>query len=240
MVLTIGGRIGARSDATILGTGAANAHSWLGSLGFTPNNGKDTILHGGEGTINAIKWSFSGKYVTWVNEEGIKIMRTHLHLEGADAEFAWTRLCHIDRPRRPGWEEMAAVWRARVEWAHESLMEKKDVSLIGNESTSNTQGHNERLVVGWGGTIWIINVYPDSITAGKAGDRRLGFVELATMYALICLPSQFANCSQTSNRLYHLWYIVIYVKLAFGSRLYNTRGGRRCCYHFSSSWRDSP
>jgi hypothetical protein len=177
-----------------MGGAAAAASGWMSSLGIGTNAGKDTVLHSGEGTINTIKWSLSGKYVVWVNEEGIKIMRTNLHLESSESEFAWTRISHIDRPNRPGWEEMASVWKAHAEWVDEE-------SLEGNESTepqsSSAQDANsdaanklkgkqarEKLVVGWGGTIWVINVFPDRTTpsTSRAGERKLGAAEVAAMF----------------------------------------------------------
>ncbi|KAI5287766.1 Vacuolar protein sorting-associated protein 41, partial [Ascosphaera atra] len=126
LVLTVGGRIGGRSDATILGSASTRASGWLGSLGLAQSHGKDTVLHDGEGIINAIKWSHSGKFVVWVNEEGIKVLRSNLHLGSAEAEVAWTRISHIDRPRRSDWDDMAGVWKARAEWVNQDTMESND------------------------------------------------------------------------------------------------------------------
>jgi hypothetical protein len=56
----------------------------------------------------------SGKYVVWVNEKGIKIMRSNTGLEGVDIDSAWKRIAHVDRPQDSGWEEMAAVWKAQL------------------------------------------------------------------------------------------------------------------------------
>lgn len=185
LVLTVGGRIGASTNSSTIG-GAANAASgWLGSIGLGANAGKDTVLHSGEGTINAIKWSLSGKYVAWVNEEGIKIARTYLHLETADAEHAWTRICHIDRPDLPEWEEMASVWRAHLEWVDEYSL-KDDIDMSTRDSSSPNPAKDERkverLVVGWGGTVWIIKVYPDRLTPGsRSSAKRLGAAEVYTM-----------------------------------------------------------
>ena len=105
LVLTIGAPQG-RSTSTTVGTAAAAASGWLGSMGLGSNTGKDTLLHSGEGAISTIKWSLSGKYVVWLNEHGMKIMRTKLHLENADAEDAWKRIGHIDRPQTDEWEEI--------------------------------------------------------------------------------------------------------------------------------------
>lgn len=186
LVLTVGGRIGARENSTTMGGTAAAASGWLGSLGLGSNTGKDTVLHSGEGAISIIKWSPSGKYVAWVNEEGIKIMRSNLHLESSDSEFAWKRISHVDRPNLPGWDEMAEVWKARAEWIDEGALESDDEFLrSGRDSGDATasepsvvESKLEKLVVGWGGTVWVINVSPDGASNGK----RIGSAEVATMY----------------------------------------------------------
>lgn len=186
LILTVGGRPGTTEKSTTL-SGAASAAGWLGSLGLGANSGRDTVLHSGEGAINTIKWSLSGKYVAWVNEEGIKIMRSNLHLEAADAEFAWTRIRHIDRPNRPQWEEMASVWKAHVEWIDMKAFETPEngdaESILGQQGGIGIS-EVEKLVVGWGGTIWVINVYPDRTPppGTRAGNRKLGDAEVVTMY----------------------------------------------------------
>ena len=178
LTLTTGGRVGASSDATTIGGAATAASTWLGSIGLGASSGKETVLHSGEGGISTIKWSLSGKYVVWVNEEGIKIMRSNLHLDSPDPDSAWKRISHIDRPNRPGWDEMASVWKARVEWIDEALLEDEDEST---PPQSVTAGEDiEKLIVGWGGTVWIVNVYPDRPNH-KAGDQKIGTVEVVTM-----------------------------------------------------------
>jgi hypothetical protein len=176
-----------------LGGAAATASSWLGTFGLGGNTGKDTVLHSGEGAISTVKWSLSGKYVAWVNEEGIKIMRSNLHLDSVDSEFAWKRVSHTDRPNRQGWEEMASVWKARAEWVDESLLESEHLTSnkAGDEASTPTQStiikeRLEKLVVGWGGTVWVINVYPDRPNKSNR-DLRIGSVEVATMW--VCLHS---------------------------------------------------
>lgn len=205
LILTVGGRAGTSTTSTTIGGAAAAASGWLGSLGLGANTGKDTILHSGEGSISTIKWSLSGKYVTWVNEEGIKIMRTNLHLDSSDSELAWKRISHIDRPNRPGWEEMASVWKARAEWVDESSLESDSDSIShhGDSTPSevSTVGEKvEKLVVGWGGTIWVINVYPDRSTGG----RKTGSAEVATM-SVVSFPSRAAT-----NRVIDCGLIVLF------------------------------
>lgn len=178
LILTVGGRVGVSTNSTTMGGAAAAASSWLGSIGLGTSNGKDTILHSGEGAISTIKWSLSGKYVTWVNEEGIKIMRSNLQLDSSDPDLAWKRISHIDRPDRPGWEEMASVWKARAEWVDERSLEGEDDST---PSQSMIAGETvEKLVVGWGGTVWVVNVYPERSNK-IAGDNKIGSAEVVTM-----------------------------------------------------------
>jgi hypothetical protein len=215
---------------------AATASGWLGTIGLGGNTGKDTVLHSGEGTINTIKWSFSGKYVAWVNEEGIKIMRSNLHLESSDAEYAWTRISHIDRPNRPGWEEMAGVWRARAEWVDENSLENDDhagskpgSSHQGDSSASDTLRSKqkvERLVVGWGGTVWVVNVFPDRVTpsASRTGEKILGAAEVATMFVsslavVVCL----LTVRQITHRLYHFRGLDVYSQPTSRARIRRSR-----------------
>lgn len=195
LILTTGGRVGTSSNSTTMGGAAAAASGWLGSIGLSANTGKDTILHSGEGAISTIKWSLSGKYVVWVNEEGIKIMRSNLHLDSSDSEFAWKRMSHIDRPNRPGWEEMASVWKARVEWIDEDTLSVDD-QLPSNFNGGETEPHEihkaeadvEKLVVGWGGTIWIIKVFPGGAGTGKdIGERKNASAQVATMFVALQL-----------------------------------------------------
>ncbi|PYH93292.1 vacuolar assembly protein [Aspergillus ellipticus CBS 707.79] len=196
LILTVGGRVGASTNSTTMGGAAAAATSWLGSLGLAANTGKDTILHSGEGAISTIKWSLSGKYVVWVNEEGIKIMRSNLFLDSTESELAWKRVSHIDRPNLPGWEEMAGVWKARAEWVDESSLEDDDGSGSKGDAHKETSSpaHStiikekvEKLVVGWGGTVWVIDVYPDR--PSKNRDQKIGSVEVSTILRTDCVIS---------------------------------------------------
>ena len=202
LILTVGGQTGKTSVSNTTGASAAAA-GWLGSIGLGSHSGNDKELHSGEGSISTIKWSLSGKYVVWVNEQGIKIMRSNLHLEGGESEFAWKRMSHIDRPNHAGWEEMAGVWRARAEWIDEDGLESTDEEAIETNETLKKSNDNadtqsilsnlslrraerekrkEKLIVGWGGTIWIIDVHPVGTGIGReAGERKIGKVEIVTM-----------------------------------------------------------
>ncbi|PBP17350.1 WD domain-containing protein, partial [Diplocarpon rosae] len=201
LVLTVGGKAGA-SQSTTTGTAAATATGWLGAIGLGGNAGKDTVLHSGEGTISTIKWSLSGKYIVWINEHGVKIMRTHLHLESADLESAWKRIGHVDRPHDNGWEEMAGVWKGRAEWIDEKSLENDEDDKARENSVSspataklkqqspNNGQRIEKLVVGWGGTVWIINVHPGGVGVGKnIGERSVGKPEIIKILRMDCIIS---------------------------------------------------
>lgn len=190
LILTVGGGPG-RSTSTTTGTAAATASGWLGSMGLGSNTGKDTILHSGEGTINAIKWSLSGKYVVWLNEHGIKIMRSKLHLDNGDTEAAWKRIGHIDRPQTEEWDTMASVWKGRVEWIDEKTLDSDEseqspvhATVLPTPEKPKEQvvakpKKYERLLVGWGGTIWIIHVHPGGIGVGRhVGEKMVGRAEI--------------------------------------------------------------
>jgi hypothetical protein len=191
LILTVGAPTG-RSNAMTIGA-TAQAAGWLGSM-VGAGTGKDTVLHSGEGTINTIKWSLSGRYVAWQNEHGIKIMRTKLHLEHGDPDDAWKRIGHIDRPQTDEWETMASLWKARIEWIDENSVEQDETTSQRSEPVLSPAAESlkqqqlksiklvERVIIGWGGTIWIVHVHPGVIGSGKhAGERSAGRAEIVKM-----------------------------------------------------------
>jgi hypothetical protein len=195
LVLTVGAPRG-KSTSTISGA-TAQAAAWFGSMVGTAT-GKDTVLHSGEGVINTIKWSLSGKYVVWLNEHGIKIMRTKLQLDSADVDDAWKRIGHIDRPQTEEWETMATVWKGRAEWIDEQALESDEDESSGGAPPGDVsaspateklrqqqqlaQKQVERLLVGWGGSIWIIHVHPGATGVGKdVGERSAGRAEIVKL-----------------------------------------------------------
>lgn len=186
LVLTTGGGLG-RSTSTTTGTAAATAAGWLGSVGLGGNAGKDTVLHSGEGTINCIKWSLSGKFIMWLNEHGIKIMRSKLHLDSASADFAWKRIGHIDRPQTEEWETMASVWKGRAEWIDEGTLESNDMPLESDKASSSLPATKskkdevERLLVGWGSTIWIVHVHGGEKSVRNVAAKTAGSAEIVKM-----------------------------------------------------------
>lgn len=185
LIITVGGRTGVSADANTNSTAAA-ASGWLGSIGLGSNTGKDTIIHSGEGSISAIKFSRTSRFVVWINEQGVKIMRSHLKLDGSQTDIAWKRIGHVDRPGRGRWEEMASVWKGRVEWISDKQLEPDDdqtqPAANGSRpasSISTSTGRPERLVVGWGDTAWILHVHQGGMGTGKhAGERIAGSADI--------------------------------------------------------------
>ncbi|KAI8627198.1 hypothetical protein F5Y19DRAFT_182450 [Xylariaceae sp. FL1651] len=209
LVLTVGAPQG-RSTSTTVGTAAAAASGWLGSMGLSTNTGRDTILHSGEGAISTIKWSLSGRYVVWLNEHGIKVMRTKMHLESSDAEDAWKRIGHIDRPQTDEWEEMAGFWEGRAEWIDDQGMGGDDETKEGNLPTALSPAASklshqaqsfdkniERLLVGWGGTIWIIHIHPGNAGSTKNETQRsVGRAEIVKILRMDCIISGISLYTQ--------------------------------------------
>ena len=194
LIITKGGQAGKSANATTTSAAAA-ASGWLGAIGLAADAGTDKVLHSGEGIISVIRWSLSGKYVLWVNEHGIWFMRTHLYLESGNSGFEWRRIGHVDRPSRPGWEEMASVWKARADWIDRDNLEPESDSPLGMTNAEHTNGGDprslrpigdrervEEAVVGWGDTVWLIKVYPTDVgTGNEAVERKIGRTEVATM-----------------------------------------------------------
>lgn len=203
LILTVGGQTGVRTNANT-GQMAQATHGWLGAIGLGGGSGRDTILHSGEGTINTIKWSLSGKFVAWVNEHGIRMMRTNVHLESADSDSAWKRIGFIEKPNRRIWEEMSGVWKPRVEWVDDDRLESDDDSILtlsgshASEKADVTLPHHrahklskdgkkskkiEKLVIGWGDAAWIVHVHPGGAGVGKdVGERSVGSADIIHLY----------------------------------------------------------
>ncbi|KEF62546.1 uncharacterized protein A1O9_00519 [Exophiala aquamarina CBS 119918] len=208
LILTTGGQAGKSANASTTGA-VATASSWLGSIGLGANSGTDKALHSGEGIISTIKWSLSGKYVLWVNEQGIKIMRSNLKLESGESGSEWKRLSHIDRPTRPGWEDMAGVWKARVEWVDRENIEADDDSPISAVMSSSNGSASkpvpkkakvEEVLVGWGDSAWIIHVTPAA--SDNEGGNRIGSAVVATII-------RFDDCTISGISLYTPTLLVI-------------------------------
>ncbi|RMZ87965.1 hypothetical protein DV736_g4812, partial [Chaetothyriales sp. CBS 134916] len=202
LILTNGGQSGKRANASTTSTVAA-ASGWLGSIGLGENTGTDRVLHTGEGTISTIKWSLTGNYVLWVNEMGIKIMRSDLHLDSHEAGSEWQRISHIDKPTRPGWEEMAGVWKARAEWINPANLEQDHDNVSSNGlynkqtgSKSVSKKKTEDVLVGWGDTVWLIKVLLAQPSDGKSGAaKKLARAEVATII-------RFDDCTISGISLY--------------------------------------
>lgn len=198
LMLTVGGKPGTSSSSNAAGTSTLGS-GWLGTLTLGSQDAKEVLLHSGEGAISTIKWSWTGRYVVWVNEKGIKIMRSNIGLDGGDSDMAWKRIGHVDRPKGAVWEEMSAVWKSRVEWIDEESLDSED--FHGHDSKRSVSGapsmksglqkppqdgnrvkHVEKVVVGWGGTVWIIHLHPGRTGLGReVGERFQARAEIITM-----------------------------------------------------------
>lgn len=210
LILTVGGKAGITIDANT-NSAAAAATGWLGSIGLGADRGRDQILHSGEGSISAIKWSRTGKWVVWVNEEGIKIMRSHLKLGSEESEDAWRRIAHAAKPNRRVWKDMAGVWKGRCEWIDERHLEA-DEDLNGVDVAKAANGVNgtdtvkstaskrvkqvEKLLVGWGDCAWLLHVHEGGKNA--AGRPQVGSAEvLHKLQFHDCIVSGIAQYTRT-------------------------------------------
>ena len=210
LILTEGGKTGVTIDANT-NSAASTTSGWLGSIGLGGDRGKDTALHSGEGSISAIRWSLSGKWVVWVNEEGIKVMRSHLKLGPEDSENAWKRIAHQAKPNVRAWEGMAGVWKGRCEWVDERKIETDNHAKVDEQPTGimgsmvrsfakpGPRSTVEKLVVGWGDMACVIHV----IEGGKNAQghkipgsaeviRKLKFEDCIISGISLFAPSQLA------------------------------------------------
>ena len=184
LILTTGGRQGGKEDANTINAAAA-ASGWLGQIGLTSSSGRDVILHQGEGSIGAIKWSLSGRFVAWVNETGIKIMRSNCGLGSEDSELAWRRIGHVDRPKRKAWEENGALWKARLEWIDERYLEEEpSIDRKETNGLRKIEKKTEQLLIGWGDTIWILHIYSEG-SAPRTGSSK-GFKKPDIVHQCVC------------------------------------------------------
>lgn len=192
LILTTGGRAGVTVDANT-NSAAAAASGWLGSIGLATDKGRDEVLHQGEGGIKDIKWSLSGKWICWITEVGIKIMRSHLKLGSEESEDAWRRIAHAEKPNRKEWAEFAGVWKGHIEWVDEKKLEADEAvedEAVNEKTLINGTNHAtptnskkkaakaERLVVGWGDTAFLFHVVEDRTTNPTTGKRVVGKAEI--------------------------------------------------------------
>jgi hypothetical protein len=211
LIHTTGAPLGVQSNANTSSASHAT-QGWLGAIGLGGHGGKDTILHSGEGTISGIKWSLSGKFVAWSNEYGIRIMRTDLHLDSADSDLAWKRVGFVERPNRRIWQDMAGLWKARMEWVDDQSLESDEdgmLSMNGGSKSESTLPHQrlghtphakrktvEKLVIGWGDTAWIVRVYPGGPGTGKnVGEKSVGSAEIVYRFVFLLLNLAPANAT---------------------------------------------
>ena len=199
--------------------GGANAigGGWM-TLGLV-GGAKDTILHSGEGAISAIAWSReSPRYVAWANEQGVKIMRSHiippaLQNQGTTedvagnpgiagwipglgsggkpaGDVAWKRISAIERPEDIS-EELASLHKPRLQWIDRRALLTSDPGDAATGCTLNVKdvdwGDKEKLLVGWAGTVWVVDVVPGS--QQQAGESGLGWAQITHILQTDCIIS---------------------------------------------------
>ncbi|KAL9051828.1 MAG: hypothetical protein Q9162_005769 [Coniocarpon cinnabarinum] len=170
LIYTTGGKQGGREDANTINSAAA-ASAWLGQIGLGGSTGRDVIRHQGEGPISAIRWSLSGRFVAWVNETGIKIMRSPIGLGTEDQEIVWKRIGHVDKPRRTVWEDNSAVWKAKVQWMDDRYLEKDEVAKTEPNGVAKAEKRTEKLLVGWGDAVWLLHVFGEGSAPRSRGEK---------------------------------------------------------------------
>ena len=170
LILSSGGRQGASENANTINAAAA-ASGWLGQIGLGSSSGRDSILHQGEGAISAISWSLGGHFIAWANETGIKIMRSNIGLGSEDSELAWRRIGHIDRPQGGVWKEDGLLWQARLQWIDETSLAKSEDGSVVSNGTKISEKKTEKLLAGWGDTVWMLHVYREG-SAARSGSSK--------------------------------------------------------------------
>lgn len=108
-------------------------------------------------------------------------------------EVAWKRISAIERPESIP-EEMASVYKPRLEWVDRRNLTEDDpeghtvttaddvspTAVKGKPSLGTDWGQKEKLVVGWGGTIWVVDVFAGD-GSGEEGENRAGWAEIVHM-----------------------------------------------------------
>lgn len=166
--------------------------------GGNGDEGKDVILASGEGAVSLIRFSReTTRYVAWACESGVKIMRSHIFLPGEKERLVkdgglgtggkneWKRICAIERPESVS-EEMVGIIKARIEWIDRRELSKDPEDMEGEKEVipdtekPGWEGGKERLVVGWGGTVWVVNIFSGEGVADES--RQWGWGEIVNMF----------------------------------------------------------
>lgn len=116
-------------------------------------------------------------------------------------EVAWKRISAIERPESIP-DEMASVYKPRLEWIDRRNLTQDDTeghtvtsaddisptAVKGKPSLGTDWGQKEKLVVGWGDTIWVVDVFAGD-GSGEEGENRAGWAEIVHMWVhhLHCL-----------------------------------------------------
>lgn len=108
-------------------------------------------------------------------------------------EVAWKRISAIERPESIP-EELASVYKPRLEWIDRRNLTEDDpdshtattaddvspTAVKGKPSLGTDWGQKEKLVVGWGGTIWVVDIFAGD-GSGEEGENRAGWAEIVHM-----------------------------------------------------------
>lgn len=146
---------------------------------------------------------------------------------GPVGEVSWKRISAIERPESIP-DEMASVYKPRLEWIDRRNLTEDDAdghtatladdvsptAVKGKPSLGTDWGQKEKLVVGWGDTIWVVDVFAGD-GSGEEGENRAGWAEIVHMwvYPLYCFYISYLKLilkAQSSNRLYYCWTYTIY------------------------------
>ncbi|KAG6015477.1 hypothetical protein E4U43_005256 [Claviceps pusilla] len=98
---------------------------------------------------------------------------------------------------------MASVWKGRVEWIDENAIEtdeaKKTSDIASNTASSVSKKTMERLIVGWGGTIWIIHVHHGTPGIGRlVHDKPFGRAEVTKILRMDCIIAGLSLYTQST------------------------------------------
>lgn len=124
--------------------------------------------------------------MAWNNEFGTRILRSHIDV--SDADLAWKRIGHVPRPNRQNWDEMAGVWRARTQWIDHLCLESDSTEATATNGSTMSPSETtpkrpqspstasvrparkrvERLLVGWGDTVWMVHVHGGGPPSGRS------------------------------------------------------------------------
>lgn len=117
-------------------------------------------------------------------------------------DVAWKRISAIERPETIP-EDMAAVYKPRLEWIDRRNLTQDDMEGLSTHSTADDVsptavkgkpslgidwGQKEKLVIGWGGTIWVVDVFAGDSNSEEE-ERGAGWAEIVHILQTDCTIS---------------------------------------------------